>query len=78
MIGAALVVYCAGYAFCRRSHMIVHTTACAGDQYSDHDVVEGDAKIVSLNGAFAALYTPLRGLEILYWRLARPIGSHCS
>lgn len=58
--------------------MIVHTTACAGDQYSAHDVVEGDAKIMSYNGAFAALYTPLRVLEILYWRLARPIGSPCS
>jgi hypothetical protein len=77
ILGGLLLVYSIGYVFCRRSSIIVHAAACAANQYSSHDVVAGDAKIVSLNSGWAAFYTPLRYLEILYWRLAKPIGSSC-
>ena len=77
VIGGLLLVYCLGYVLCRKGSVIVHTTACAGHEYSSHDVVEGDAKIVSLNPALAAFYTPLRYLEISYWYLTKPLGSSC-
>jgi hypothetical protein len=43
--------------------------------YSAHDVVEGDARLASPNPLIAAFYTPLRYIELAYWRRAKPIGS---
>lgn len=77
VLGVLLFVYCVGYMLCRRSSAIVHRASCAGGEYSSHDVIAGDAKIVSFNSELEALYTPLRYLEIVYWRLKKPIGSPC-
>ena len=77
VISGLLIVYCVGYAVCRRSHNILHTSACAADKYSFHDVVEGDTKFASPNYQIALFYTPLRYLEKHYWHSAKPIGSVC-
>jgi hypothetical protein len=75
-----LVVYCLGYGVSRQSHLIVHITAYSRDTnghpiYTAHDVVEGDAKFASPNPLIAAFYTPLRYIEVAYWRRAKPVGS---
>lgn len=77
ILGAALLVYCAGYALCRKRQIIVHRSSCAAAQYTSHEVSDGDAKIASLNPQLAAFYTPLRYLELFYWHQVRPIGSSC-
>ena len=80
LLAFLLVVYCLGYIVSRQSHFIVHITSRSHDNngnpiYSAHDVVEGDAKLASPNPLIAAFYTPLRQIELAYWRWARPIGS---
>lgn len=75
LIVAALGIYCLGYAVMRTRHMIVHTSMNAGDEYTFHDVVEGDAKLASPNVLIAGFYTPLRYLERGCWYLVKPVGS---
>lgn len=77
ILGGLLLGYCLGYVMCRRRRYIVHTSACAGAQYSFHDVVAGDAKMTNTNEALAVLYTPLRYLETFYWQRRQPTGSAC-
>lgn len=55
--------------------MIVHTSMNAGDEYTLHDVVAGDAKLASPNILIAGFYTPLRYLERGGWYLVKPVGS---
>ena len=80
LLAFLLVVYCLGYGVSRQSHFIVHITTHSYDTngnpiYTAHDVVEGDAKFASPNPLIAAFYTPLRYIELAYWRAAKPIGS---
>ena len=80
LLAFVLVVYCLGYGVSRQSHFIVHTASYTNDTkgnpiYSAHNVVEGDAKFATPNPLMAAFYTPLRYIELAYWRGAKPIGS---
>lgn len=77
-LGVLLLIYAAGYAFCRQNHFIVHISACAAGAYSFHDVIDGDAKFAGFNPLFAAFYTPLRYFEKAYWYIAKPDGSPCA
>lgn len=70
-----LAIYCVSYVVCRRSHIIVHVTMNAGDKYTFHDVVAGEAKLASPNPIVAAFFAPLCYLESRCWRIAKPIGS---
>ena len=80
ILASVLVVYCLGYGVSRQSHLIVHTASYTNDTkgnpiYSAHYVVEGDAKFATPNPVIAAFYTPLRYVELTYWRSTKPIGS---
>lgn len=75
LIVSVVGVYALGYVLLRVQHVIVHTSMNAGDEYTLHDVVAGDAKLASPNGLMAGLYTPLRSLERGGWYLAKPVGS---
>jgi len=75
LIAAILGLYCLGYAVVRTQYMIVHTSMGAGDEYTLHDVVAGDAKLASPNMLIAAFYTPMCYLERACWYLVKPVGS---
>ena len=72
-----LLLYSAGYVYCRLDKSIVHYTATAGGECSYHGVDSGDFKIFSVAPALAAFYTPLRYAELAGWKIARPLGGKC-
>ncbi|MDX6696129.1 MAG: hypothetical protein QOF02_3732 [Blastocatellia bacterium] len=73
-----LLLYCVGYAVCRVNRRIVHYTASVDGKCSFHDVDAGDAKMDGTLAAIAAFYTPLRYVELAFWKIAKPAGSTCS
>jgi len=77
VLASLLLIYFVGYGFCRYQKMIVHSAASAAGKCTFHDVSAGDYKMGSLNPAAALVYTPLRYLEMVYWKLKKPIGSAC-
>lgn len=77
VMASLLLIYFLGYAFCRYERWIVHYTASAGGKCSYHGVDAGDYKMGSLNPALAFIYTPLRYVELIVWRVTKPLGSSC-
>ncbi len=75
-----LGLYLAGYVFFRVHHQIVHRSSVAGGTYSSHSVEGGDGIMAgaAINGLIALAYTPLRYVEIGYWRIRQPLNSPLS
>ncbi|MEP6671247.1 MAG: hypothetical protein ABJF10_18945 [Chthoniobacter sp.] len=75
-----LGIYLAGYAFLRVEIQIVHRSSVAGGNYYSHSVEVSDGIMASatINDLIALAYTPLRYVEIGYWRLRQPLDSPLS
>jgi hypothetical protein len=76
-LSSLALLYCLGYGWCRLNKFIVHYTASVDGKCTFHDVDSGDVKMASPAPIFAALYTPLRYLEIGFWKMRKPAGSSC-
>jgi hypothetical protein len=76
-IGALALLYGLGYIWCRLNKSIVHYTASVDGKCTFHGVDSGDVKLASPAPAFAAFYTPLRYVELGYWKVRKPAGSAC-
>lgn len=77
ILACLLLIYSLGYGVCRYQRWIVHYTASADGKCTYHGVAEGDYKLGSMNQAATVLYTPLRYVELAYWKLREPVGSAC-
>ena len=77
-LSVLLVVYCLGYGFYRKEKWIVHYAASVDGKCTFHDVNAADVKMGGAADTVAALYTPLRYVELAYWKITKPVGSRCS
>jgi len=57
--------------------MIVHYTASVDGKCTFHDVTVADYKLGSPAPAVAFFFTPLRYLELVFWKIAKPEGAQC-
>jgi hypothetical protein len=75
-----LGAYLSGYVFFRTHHQIIHRSSVAGGTYSSHSVEGGDGIMAgaAINGLIAFVYTPLRYIEMGYWRVRQPLDSPLS
>jgi hypothetical protein len=76
-IAVLALFYATGYVVCRLDKSIVHYTASVDGKCTFHGVDSADVKIASPAPALAAFYTPLRYLEIAFWKIRKPAGSSC-
>lgn len=72
-----LIVYSVGYVICRLNKSIVHSIAKVDGKCTAHEVHEGDYKMTTLPPLMAAIYTPLRYVELGVWKILKPVGSAC-
>jgi hypothetical protein len=73
-----LLFYGSGYAVCRLNKSIVHYASSVDGKCTGHGVDSADVKIGGFAPALAALFTPLRYLELGYWKLRKPDGAACA
>lgn len=80
IIAALLAVYAGGYISARRNYRMVHYISYVDGSYTMHDVAGGDAQLFgsTFNGYIALFCTPLRYVEIAFWHIAHPLGSHLT
>lgn len=72
-----LILYCAGYVICRLNKSIVHSGASVVGKCTAHEVTSGDYKIMNTSDILAAIYTPMRYVELGVWKIVKPEGSAC-
>jgi hypothetical protein len=72
-----LLLYSAGYVFCRMNKWIVHSAANVGGKCTGHEVAPGDFKLNNMPAIAAGFYTPLRYVELGVWKVIKPAGSAC-
>jgi len=77
-LGTLLVVYCLGYGYYRKKKWIVHYTASADGKCTFHNVDSADVKMGGAADTVAAFYTPLRYVELAFWKITKPEGSRCA
>ena len=73
-----LALYCLGYGYYRHKKWIVHYTASVDGKCTSHDINAADVKMGGGANLVAAFYTPLRYVELAFWKVTKPMGSRCT